>query len=679
MMNPSHAGAEKVSPHDQEDDDDDDGESATGARLVLRAERTARDLLSEWRRHDQQQEEKGGATTSIHIDALQLYRLGGLLVVQLRDRAHQQTKGRHARSAPSLPEAAHGLVAAMSAGNRSDAFRHLHFGLHQLVRICQGGANESSVEPSELTEDERNVEEAIRVLSELYAVAGEYGPTAADVRNWGGAETSACIHERVEGDPALHPLLSLYANVIVPHKRKRASEAIMKILTRLVWTDRPNVDDADNDDAMDGNRNDTALFSVLRTIQAFDAAWCDFVRHQEVRDENWREALVRHHQDADNLDDDQLAYLSSILHAPTSDDADNRDHRLSLRAPPAAASSAAAAIAAPTQAPRAAHESELDRRIRQVRQVLPDLGEGFVEAVLSYYQGDVERTVTSLLQEEADGSSHDGSTGDGLPDALRSLDWSLPRRARRRRSDSRPDLDEDVIAITKSIVRETDRLHEEEAYALERVGVDDDYGVNEDHAQRAVRDEYDDDYDDQYDDYQPSVDDKAGASDDYEAVRLYNRALKSVVREQAYWEEERNTNRPQRAKPSGGGGRTSDDDNAEDAGPSQYRGPDKLRGGRVPREHRGGGGGARGRGSAPGRAAGGGGGGQPTGGRGRGRGGGQRDTQVGRASATSSPNNAAAAPDSGAPSQPGRGSRAKANRLSNRRDKQKQAAAKRVG
>jgi CUE domain len=662
-MKPSHAGADTRSQHDQEDDD----EGTAGARLV-RAERTARDLLAEWRRHEQQ--EKGGATTSIHIDALQLYRLGGLLV-QLRDRAHQQTNGRRARSATSLPEAAHGLVAAMSARNRSETFRHLHFGLHQLVQNCHGTrASESSVDPSGLTEDERNVVEAIRVVSELYAVAGEYGPTAADVRNWGGAETSP-IHERVEGDPALHPLLSFYANVIVPHKRKRASEAIMRILTRLVWTDRPSADDAEDDDAMDGNRNDTALFTVLRTIQAFDAAWCGFVRHQEVRDENWREALVRHHQDADNLDDDQLAYLSSILHTPTSDDTDSNDSRLSLRAP-----SATSASAATTQAPRAARESELDRRIRQVRQVLPDLGEGFVEAVLSYYQGDVERTVTSLLQEEADGSSHDSSTGDGLPDALRSLDWSLPRRARRRRSDSRPDLDEDVIAITKSIVRETDRLQEEEAYALERVGVDDDF--DDDHAQRALRDEYDDDYDDQYDDYQPSVDDKAGASDDYEAVRLYNRALKSVVREQAYWEEERNTNRPQRAKPSSEGGRTSDDDNAEDAGPSQYRGPDKLRGGRVPREHRRGGGGARGRGNAPGRAPGGGGG-PPTGGRGRGLGGGPRDGQAGRASTASSPNNAAAAPDSGAPSQPGRGSRAKANRLSNRRDKQKQAAAKRVG
>jgi CUE domain len=666
-MNPSHAGAEMRSPHDQEDD----GESAIGARLVVRrAERTARDLLSEWR-----QAEGRAATSSIHIDALQLYRLGGLLV-QLRDRAHQQTNNiRLARSDTSLHEAAHGLVAVMSARNRSDTFRHLHVGLFQLVRKCQGGAHESSVEPSGLAEDERNVEEAIRVLSELYAVAGEYGPTAADVRTC-GSETSP-IHERVEGDPVLHPLLSCYANVLVPHKRTRASEAMLKILTRLVWTDRPSADAAEDDDDTDGKHgnNDTALFSVLHTIQAFDAAWCEFVRHQDVRDENWREALVRHHHDADNMDDDQLAYLSSILHAPTSDDADNSGSRLSWRAP--SASAAAAAAAATTQAPRASHESELDRRIRQVRQVLPDLGEGFVEAVLSYYQGDVERTVTSLLQEEADGSSND-STG-GLPEALRSLDWTLPRRARRRRSDSRPDLDEDVIAITKSIVRETDRLQEEEAYALERVGVDDDYDDDNDQAQRALRDEYDDDYDDQYDDYQPSVDDKAGVTDDYEAVRLYNRALKSVVREQAYWEEERNTNRPPpRAQQSGtGGGGTSDDDIEGDAGPSKYRGPDKLRGGRVPREHRGGGGGARGRGNAPGRAPGGRG--QQTGGRGRGRGGGQRDGQAGRASTASSPNNAATTPDSGAPSQPGRGTRAKANRLSNRRDKQKQAAAKRVG
>jgi CUE domain len=664
MMIPSHAGAEQRG----QDDPEDGGESAPGgSRLVVRAERTARELLSAWRRHEQE----GETTSSIHIDALQLYRLGGLLV-QLRDCAHQQTNGRHARSARLLPEAAHGLVAAMSARNRSETFRHLHFGLFQLVRKCQDGANESSGEPSELTEDERNVEEAIRVLSELYAVAGEYGPTAADVRNC-GAETST-IHERVEGDPALHPLLSFYANVLVPHKRKRASEAMLKILTRLVWTDRPSADSADDvDDATGGNHgnNDTALFSVLRTIQAFDAAWSEFVRHQDVRDENWREALVRHHSDADNLDDDQLAYLSSILRAPTPDDNNDNDYRLSWRAP----SAASAAAAATAHAPRASHESELDRRIRQVRQVLPDLGEGFVEAVLSYYQGDVERTVTSLLQEEADGSSHH----DGLPDALRSLDWSLPRRARRRRSDSRPDLDEDVIAITKSIVRETDRLQEEEAYALERVGGDDDYLYDDDdHTQRAVRDEYDDDYDDQYDDYQPSVDDKAGVTDDYEAVRLYNRALKSVVREQAYWEEERNTNRPSRAQQSGtAGGGTSDDDNAEDAGPSKYRGPDKLRGGRVPREHRGGGGGAQGRGNAPGRAPGGGG--TPTGGRGRGRSGGPRDGQAGRASTASSSNSAATTPDSGAPSQPGRGSRAKANRLSNRRDKQKQAAAKRVG
>ena len=67
---------------------------------------------------------------------------------------------------------------------------------------------------------------------------------------------------------------------------------------------------------------------------------------------------------------------------------------------------------------------EMERRIAQVKQILPDLGEGFVEMALSLFQGDVETTVATLLNDPSQ-----------YPASLRVIDPKLPRRAKERSSE----------------------------------------------------------------------------------------------------------------------------------------------------------------------------------------------------------------------------------------------------
>lgn len=251
-------------------------------------------------------------------------------------------------------------------------------------------------------------------------------------------------------------------------------------------------------------------------------------------------------------------------------------------------------------------EQELGLRIDRVRQVLPDLGEGFVETALSYFEGNVEQTVAALLE--------DASL---LPPTLQLVDRSLPRRHRKTDNDN----DEEAKAAIKLALQAAERQQEEEAFAVEVVMRSDV--------------EYNDDYDDQYDD----VDEIGGADTglydvDYDAIRTYNRVLKGVVDEQEYWEANRNLNR-------------------QPAQQEKSFGPDKMRGGRIPNAGRGNNGqGGRG-------------------GRGRGRG------KKGSPQGTQSQAESKEATDKSEQGKPNL--RKKAAKLDKRREKQKQATAKRSG
>lgn len=231
--------------------------------------------------------------------------------------------------------------------------------------------------------------------------------------------------------------------------------------------------------------------------------------------------------------------------------------------------------------------SEIQRRIQLVRDVLPELGKGYVESALSYFQGDVDRTVAALLEAQSDPMS--------LPPILQMMDPKLPERHVETTPDSYSLNDEEARRITKARLADMERTQEAEAFALAVVG---------------NNDEYDDDYDDQYDGMDGGED--LGGMDgntydvDLDTIRTYNRAAMAAEAEGSFWvsilvkrlpsivacmhvktycmyvyllffvpqEENRNLNRAkeqQKKKPKDG----------DEPETKTYHGPDKGKGGRV--------------------------------------------------------------------------------------------------
>lgn len=160
--------------------------------------------------------------------------------------------------------------------------------------------------------------------------------------------------------------------------------------------------------------------------------------------------------------------------------------------------------------------SEIQRRIQLVRDVLPGLGEGYVETALSCFQGDVDRTVAALLESQSDPMS--------LPPVLQMLDTNLPKRITESTPDSYSLNDEEARRITKARLADMERNQEAEAFALAVVG---------------NNNEYDDDYDDQYDGVDGGEDlggmDGSTYDVDLDTIRTYNRAAMAAEAEGAFW------------------------------------------------------------------------------------------------------------------------------------------------
>ena len=193
---------------------------------------------------------------------------------------------------------------------------------------------------------------------------------------------------------------------------------------------------------------------------------------------------------------------------------------------------------------------EIERRIQQVKDVLPDLGDGYVETALSSYQGDVSQTVAALLEGESNPAS--------LPSALRMIDKKLPGRKREPSVLTKQD-DEEARRVAKERVAAMEKREEAEAYAL-----------------AALNNEYNDDYDDQYDELDggAKLGGTGGTYDDVDlsTIRTYNRVARASEQESAFWEDSRNRNREGKAGRGGGGG---------GGGGAKKFGPDKIKGGRV--------------------------------------------------------------------------------------------------
>mmetsp|Transcript_22166 Transcript_22166/g.25370 ORF Transcript_22166/g.25370 Transcript_22166/m.25370 type:complete len:844 (+) Transcript_22166:177-2708(+) len=259
--------------------------------------------------------------------------------------------------------------------------------------------------------------------------------------------------------------------------------------------------------------------------------------------------------------------------------------------------------------------SELDRRIQQVKQILPHFGEGFVEAALSLHRGDVEGTVATLLNHPADNSS---SSNSSYPAALRVLDPNLPRR--KREFQTYRSVEEEKASAEQARRDVKERMALEEKQQQERyealvvvtsqqtVELQETEGsmISKKKQQQQLKNEYDDDYDDQYDE----VDIKLGTTDDgftmdndgmtFEQIKLYNQILREDESDSSFWEGARNTNRQRdggrrRDGDGGDGGGTNsrpssrsnspkkngNHNNNSNNGEKKYRGPKKIKGGRA--------------------------------------------------------------------------------------------------
>ena len=197
--------------------------------------------------------------------------------------------------------------------------------------------------------------------------------------------------------------------------------------------------------------------------------------------------------------------------------------------------------------------SATDRLIAQVRDVLPNLGEGYVEAALAFYGFDAPLTLSALLEAESEPSA--------LHPRLRALDTYLP--ARKKESSSVYDVNDDLEAkeLQRKHMQKMEKQAEMAEYTYELV-------------ERV--DMYNDDYDDQYD----GVSNNASAADmgtydiDIDAIREYNRIRKEEEKESAFWETSRNLNRNRKS-----GGKSGSEGEGEEG--KIYRGPDKGKGGRL--------------------------------------------------------------------------------------------------
>lgn len=606
----------------------------SSSSTILSASSLASKMLREWT-----------STTTVLPDAWQLYQLGVLLSQLPTTTAVPSFSSSSSSSASSsvaltsVRTASHALLLSLPDRHRTAVFRDLHHALLQAVQL-------EDEEKKDVNHSQSLVREAVQAVAQLYVAANDVAPTAMD---W-------------DDDDDLAKL------VLGVHRRLTSSDvdgfvdgshrALWTLLSRILWTGSSPEDLLRIVHAAGAGGSDDDVHGWSSA-----AAWRDFAVWQDERDDQWRTHLVFHYfGDYDDGGDNNFAQRDYALGLLQPTDAEDRVVRWSsplLHAAAAAAQTNDKALAA--DAPK----RELRRRIDQIRQVLPHLGEGFVEAALSCYKGDVETTLAALLEDdERDGRPNRAGVS-ALPVALQVLDRSLPRR---RDADDGINADAAVAKEwTKAAIAASHAEAESAAAAVDL--------VMRTSSSLQPRDEYDDDYDDQYDDTEPFV---ADDGQTYDAVLTYNRVARQAEGDRRFWDEQRNTNRPPQQQQQQRH-QTMDDDGGEDddddgPGLPRFRGPDKLRGGRVPRPAAS----SAGRGGGP-RSGGREGGNTTLGGPQRARGGRGRGRNASpQAQAQPKP----AGEDSGDPGRGGAGRRSARHKdavMSRRRDRQKQASAKKAG
>lgn len=266
--------------------------------------------------------------------------------------------------------------------------------------------------------------------------------------------------------------------------------------------------------------------------------------------------------------------------------------------------------------PRQLHKQQnmVDIQIDHIHSILPSLGEGYIEEALKCYNHDLGRTLEALLQfSEESGSG--GTSYNNIHPRLRTLPKNLPRQLKKSVDHYTANVDlhrgatakedgKEHVERQKELIRSEVRRAEEEALLVENVsralgglkvsGVDQDNSDEDDEDYfQSNRNEYDDDYDDQYDGNDGGIGmdeglydvdtnniqqkyDRGGAKNEQEMWRKYNRLVKDVESEGAFWEENRNLNRSGGNNKGAASAKTTDDE-----GEKKYRGQDKGKKGRL--------------------------------------------------------------------------------------------------
>lgn len=403
-----------------------------------------------------------------------------------------------------------------------------------------------------------------------------------------------------------------------------------------------------------------ALLTVLFLFQQDAVFWSTLVTHLNANkpvNYRWKDEILRHFTDEE---ESQQAYLSSLLDATKQSDDQDLAERVKRAAKIFDERTAANSNSKPKPvvSTKVSPEQEIQRRVDQVRAVLPQLGEGFVEIALSCWKADIEATIAHLLD----------PTESQWPSTLKATDRNLPKRHDKNNVSAAAEAE--AKAIAKATLQAVGRQAEYEAQIIDAVmSREEEEEKKKSRVQnsRHNHDEYDDDYDDQYDDMEGVGNADGGLYDDYEAIRIYNRTLKQVVAEQDYWEQSKSTNRsPNSQDPDSRNSSIGENASQHSAKQTTFRGPDKMRGGRLP------GHGAGGRGRSSGRS----------------NGGGRTDTPSGNANRNGANNaqhnvpGAEKKPPSSDPNKSGDNKpnlRQKDRNLSKRRDQQKKAAVQRTG
>lgn len=486
----------------------------------------------------------------------QLYRIGGVL-------AHLDSSDIQNQEIASVRDAYQQLALSLPRSYFGRCFNLIQKAMQTLTNRVASAT--TSAVSSTSNKDIEALFEAVQSLAGLLA----HSPRACQI---------AYSTELVSTLASIHDQTLRLASLSPPSEELQKSQrAILRCLSNL-FVDGWLSTALEESDKTQGQQEPIEQ-QVMHALQAMEEQSTDTLSHLLEWQEQWEspkrqfEHSLREKYNSINgagseRDSTQLDYVIQMLETAREDR--QRQQQVSVDQPKSSQQKNNTA-SIPSKPVSAA--DELDRRIDQVQQVLPDLGAGFIEAALSYYRGDIETTVSMLL---AGGESD-------LPPALRVIDRKLPRR---QKQSNRSKDDAASAAEAKQIVKDRvalEQQHEEEKYkALLYVSQEDKQQQNQSdlvaaavtHAEMM----YDDDYDDQYDD----VDGGLGGADsgwyDFEKVKLYNQAIKDEEADQLYWEQNRNTNRP--ANTNGSGDNRKDAPQGEDQG-KQYRGPDKIKGGRI--------------------------------------------------------------------------------------------------